>query len=220
MVTLVTKVQQPNFECIVIGVSAGGMAALPKVLAPLPPDFLIPVVVVQHMSPDSNKDFLVQYLDERLSLKVQEACEKEPVATGCVYIAPANYHLLMERDQTFSLSVDARLNYSRPSIDVLFESAADAYGTTLVGVVLTGASADGAKGVKAIKERGGLVIAQDPKTAEAVIMPQAAIATGQVDHILALEKIGHFLQMLPAGQACRSENKPDQRGEKANEAEN
>ena len=182
-----------RFDCIVIGVSAGGMKALPMVLSPLPPGFPVPVVVVQHISPDGDNAFFVQHLNQRLSVKVKEAAEKEEIVPGHVYMAPPNYHLLIENDRTFSLSIDEKVNYSRPSIDVLFESAADAYGPGLAGVILTGASSDGANGLKKIKQNGGVAIVQDPESAEARIMPQAAIEACEVDFVLPLEEIGKVL---------------------------
>ena len=121
-----------------------------------------------------------------------DADDKQWIKPKTVYLAPADYHLLVEKGE-FSLSVDEAVSHSRPSIDVLFESAADAYGPSLIGVILTGANNDGASGVRRIKSRGGLVVAQDPKTAEAPSMPEAAIATGAVDQILPLDQIGPFL---------------------------
>jgi two-component system chemotaxis response regulator CheB len=134
-------------------------------------------------------------LRRRTNLKVVDAEDKQWIKPGHVYLAPANYHLLVERG-AFSLSVDDAVSYSRPSIDVLFESAADAYGASVAAVVLTGANSDGARGVKAIKKRGGFVVVQDPKTAEAPSMPTAAIAAARVDQILPLERIGPFLLEL------------------------
>ena len=140
-----------SFQLVVIGVSAGGMKALPAVLASLPSDFPVPVAVVQHLSPDGHNSYFINYLNQRLSVVVKEADEKEAVELGHVYIAPPNYHLLIENDRTFALSVDKKVNYSRPSIDVLFETASEVYGSSLIGVVLTGARSDGAKGLKKIK---------------------------------------------------------------------
>jgi len=119
-----------------------------------------------------------------------------PVESGTIYFAPANYHLLVEPDKTFSLSTEARVNYSRPSIDVLFESAADTYMDRLVGIILTGANSDGTNGAARIKELGGLIIAQDPETAEADAMPMSVVKHVQVDHILALNRIGDFINSL------------------------
>lgn len=184
-----------NYDAIVVGVSAGGMETLNTILPHLPADFALGVIVVQHMHPTSD-DFLVRYLNEKCNLKVKQADEKEKIVPGVIYVAPANYHLMVEEDRTFSLSVDEPVNYARPSIDMLFETAADAYGARLVGVILTGASADGSHGLKRIKESGGLAIVQDPETAEADTMPRAAIAATEVDHVLPLEEIGPFLKRL------------------------
>ena len=124
---------------------------------------------------------------------VKEAEEKDPIKPGHVYVAPANYHLLVERDQTMSLSVDAKVCYSRPSIDVLFETAAEVYRSGLVGVILTGASDDGTAGLKRIKEQGGLTIAQDPATAEYAVMPRSAVRENVIDNIFSLTQIASFL---------------------------
>ncbi|PKH02648.1 chemotaxis protein CheB [Psychromonas sp. MB-3u-54] len=184
-----------SYQAIVIGASMGGMEALKMILAQLPDNFSLPVIVVQHQMRDSD-DFLAVYLNRHCAIKVKEACAHELILPAYVYIAPAAYHLLIEEDKTLSLSVDLPVNYSIPSIDVLFESAADVYGESLVGVVLTGASADGSQGLKKIKAYGGLTVVQDPNTAEAPKMPSAAIKVTQIDHILPPDKIGVFLREL------------------------
>lgn len=181
-----------KYHAIVIGVSTGGMAALDTILPHLRADCDLAVIVVQHEHPTSD-DFLTRYLDEKCLLKVKRADDKEDIAPGVIYIAPPNYHLMVEENRTFALSIDEPFNYARPSIDVLFEAAADVYGANLVGVVLTGASADGSRGIGKIKERGGLAIVQDPETAEVQTMPRAAINANHVDHILPLGEIGPFL---------------------------
>ncbi len=183
-------------ECIVIGVSSGGMAALSEILTPLPADFPWPIIVVQHLDPHSADSYWARYFNERCRLAVKEADEKEAIIAGHVYFAPANYHLMIERDKTFSLTVDEKVNYSRPSIDVLFESAAETYGSALMGIILTGASADGANGLKTIKDNGGLTVVQDPDTAEFKIMPLSAIKASNVDHILPLDEIPRLLLEL------------------------
>lgn len=185
---------QHGYELIVIGCSMGGMHALEILLGAMPKDFPLPIAVVQHRFRTSN-EALPEFLRSRSPLDVVDAIDKQWPHPGTVYLAPADYHLLVERGE-LSLSVDARVEYSRPSIDVLFESAADAYGAATVGVVLTGANADGARGAKKIKERGGFVVVQDPKTAEAPAMPEAAIREARVDRILPLERIGPFLVEL------------------------
>jgi len=176
-----------NFKCIVIGVSAGGMNALPRVLSSLPSDFSVPVIVVQHVGPDSHNNYFINYINKHSQRIVKEADEKEPITKGHVYIAPANYHLLVENDETFSLSIDARVNYSRPSIDVLFKSAAEAYKSKVIGIILTGANNDGAEGLQRIKQYGGLAVVQDPKEAESDVMPRAALAICRTDYVLSLD---------------------------------
>ena len=184
--------QRPTaYELIVVGCSLGGMYALETILCSLPSDFETPIAVAQHRHKKSN-DRLADFFRRSCKVRVSDADDKQWIEPSTVYFAPADYHLLVEKGE-FSLSVDEMVHYSRPSIDVLFESAADAYGSTLIGVILTGANDDGASGAKRIKSRGGLVVAQDPKTAEAPVMPQAAIDTGAVDQILPLEQIGPFL---------------------------
>ncbi len=188
-------VSNHSYEAIVVGVSAGGLVALAEVLPKLDKDMTLPVMIVQHQSHDSD-DFLVRYFDDLCRHSVKEVEDKMPVESGTIYFAPANYHLLVEPDKTLSLSTEARVNYSRPSIDVLFESAADTYMDRLVGIILTGANSDGTNGAARIKELGGLIIAQDPETAEADAMPMSVIKHVQVDHILALNRIGDFINSL------------------------
>lgn len=184
-----------KYEAIVIGVSAGGMEALSTILPYLPAGIAIPLIVVQHQLSTSD-DFLAGYLNERCNLEVKQADEKESIEQGVIYFAPPGYHLMIEEDRTFSLTTDPSINFARPSIDVLFETAADVYGAKLVGVVLTGANTDGSQGLKKIKELGGLAIVQNPETAEVDTMPKAAIAATKIDHILPLEKIGPFICKL------------------------
>jgi two-component system chemotaxis response regulator CheB len=181
-----------KYKAIVVGVSAGGMTALKTILPALPAAFDLPLIVVQHIGTASGT-FWIELLDRMCNLHVKEADEKEKIEKGTIYVAPPNYHLLVEADHTFSLSIDARVNYARPAIDVLFESAARAYGDGLVGIVLTGANHDGAYGMKKIKEQGGLTIVQDPGTAESPHMPLAALKATSIDHTLPLEKIADVL---------------------------
>lgn len=183
-----------SYELIVIGCSMGGMHALETIFETLPADFPLPIAVVQHRYRTSN-EALPSFLRQHSELRVVDSIDKEWIRPGTIYLAPANYHLLVEKGE-LSLSVDEAVAYSRPSIDVLFESAADSYGASAVGVILTGANADGAKGCVAIRKHGGLVIAQDPRTAESPSMPQAAIDAGGVDRILPLNRIGPFLVEL------------------------
>ncbi|HEX9160313.1 MAG TPA: chemotaxis protein CheB [Thermoanaerobaculia bacterium] len=178
-------------ELIVVGCSLGGLSALETIFGALPEDFCSPIAVVQHRHRRSTGG-LPAYFRKSSKLKVVDVEDKQWIKPGMIYLAPANYHLLVERG-TFNLSVDDTVGHSRPSIDVLFESAADAYRDQLIGVVLTGANADGARGARRIKRRGGLVVAQDPATAEAPAMPKATIEAVRVDRILPLDRIGPFL---------------------------
>jgi two-component system chemotaxis response regulator CheB len=181
-----------QYEAIVIGVSSGGLKALKIIFSALPSGFPIPIIVVQHIGPRSENSW-IKLLNDSCSIPIKEADEKEKVGTGNIYIAPSNYHLLIEKDRTFSLTIDERVNFARPSIDVLFESAAEAYKEKLIGIILTGANNDGTKGVKRIKECGGIVIIQDPETAESSYMPASAIAAVQPDYIQALDQIGDLI---------------------------
>ena len=181
-----------RFKAVVIGGSAGGLDALSILLAYLPESYPCPVITVQHIHREQGGG-LVEYFGRKCALSLHEAGDKDPVRPGCIYFAPPNYHLLIESDRTFSLSVDEKVHYSRPSIDVLFESAAHVWGRDLAGIVLTGTNADGAYGLHVINEYGGLTIVQDPATAEQPSMPQAALDAGEVDHVLSLEQIGELL---------------------------
>ncbi len=193
-----------NNEAIVIGTSAGGMKALETILSCLPAHFTAAIIIVQHRSPGSD-DFLEHYLNDRCNLRVKQADEKENIIPGMVYLAPPDYHLLVEKEKKLSLSIDPRINYARPSIDVLFETAADAYGVNIAGVILTGAGKDGSQGLKRIKESGGIAVIQDPQTAESRAMPAAAIsAVKNADRILTLKEIGLFLTGLSDGYTWRN----------------
>lgn len=172
-----------------------------KLLGSLPADFSIPVVIVQHRSKDSER-LLGQLLQDSTDLKVCEIEDKDPMCPGTVHIAPANYHVLIEPGY-FSLSVEEPVRFSRPSIDVMFASAADSYQTGAIGVVLTGANEDGSRGLKHIVKRGGRALVQDPKTAEIPVMPQAAIREVPTAEILALEKIAPRLIELSQEKPVR-----------------
>ncbi|RTR34241.1 chemotaxis protein CheB [Shewanella atlantica] len=184
-----------HYRAVVIGASAGGLAAVETVLKELKTSFCLPILLVQHISPHT-QSYLATHFEDKCALKVKEADDKEPIKRGYFYIAPPNYHLLVEYDGCVALSIDPPVNFSRPSIDVLFESAADYFGKELIGIVLTGANSDGALGLKKIKERGGLTVVQTIETSEAPAMPAAAIQTACVDHILPLEEIGEFLNEI------------------------
>jgi len=178
----------------VMGGSLGGLKAYSAILTAIERGFGATIALVQHVASDSSG--LADLLNQRAKVPVKEAEDKEAIRPGMIYIAPAGYHLLVERDGTFSLSVDEKENHSRPSIDVLFESAADAYGENLVGVLLTGLNADGAAGLAKIHACGGFTIVQDPKTAEADTMPLAGLRAVVPDRILPLEDIGPYLNSL------------------------
>jgi len=184
-----------HYQAIVMGVSVGGMAALSGLLPNFPAEFPVPLIIVQHRSKD-NGSFLEQHLDSLCKLQVLEAEANDTIHAGKVYLAPAGYHLMIEAEAVFSLSVDAPVSYAIPSVDVLFESAADVYRDKLIGIVLTGANADGSAGLKTIRNLGGLAVVQDPQTAEDPSMPQNAIRLAGADHILALDKIADFLVTL------------------------
>ena len=182
-------------EAVVIGASAGGFEALLAVLKGLPPTYPMPLVAVLHL-PENHESKLPELFGYRLQMPVREARDKETLAPGVLYFAPSGYHLLVETDRTFSLSCEERVNYARPSIDVLFETAADAYGKSLAGILLTGANYDGAAGLAGMKVAGGLTIVQDPATAEVPTMPRAAIRRMAPDFILPLAEIRSLLQRL------------------------
>jgi len=194
-----------NFRAVVIGVSTGGVQALKKLLGPLPAEFTLPILIVQHIGPDAGSG-LARLLDEYCVLRVKEADEQDEILPGTVYLAPANYHLLVERDGCLALSADPCVSFARPSVDVLFESAAEVFGPQLIGIVLTGANSDGSRGLKSIKQHGGIAIVQDPAGAEARQMPQAALAATRVDHVVDLDGMAALLQQL-ASQRARSPHK-------------
>lgn len=181
-----------NYKAMVIGVSAGGIKALNTILAHLPPSLPFAILVVIHRTADSD-DYLERSLNEKCRLHVKQAEDKEKIQAGTIYFAPPDYHLLVEDDHTLSLSIDEAVNYARPSIDVLFDTAAEAYGPEVVGVILTGANTDGSKGLAKIKQLGGFAVVQEPETAEMPAMPLAAIATVPSPHMLPLDKIGQFI---------------------------
>jgi two-component system, chemotaxis family, protein-glutamate methylesterase/glutaminase len=184
------------YEIVVVGTSWGGLHALGTLVQALPADFGLPVVIVQHRHRESNH-LLSTLLQERTSLSVCEVEDKTPVVPGQVYIAPADYHLLVERGY-FSLSLDAPVRYSRPSIDVTFDSAADSYGGGVVGVVLTGANADGSRGLRRIADRGGLAVVQDPESSESPAMPAAALRCVPNAEVLPMPDLARFVAALTA----------------------
>ena len=181
------------YRTVVMGASAGGMSALATILARLPKDFPASVVIVQHVKEEGTDGYRAVFLGKRCPLPVKEAIDKEPLKPGIVYLAPAGYHLLVEETGTLSLSVDPPVNFSRPSIDVLFESAATVFGERLIGVILTGANSDGSHGIRKIKEYGGYTMVQAPSEAEVPAMPLAAMESADIDAVLTLAEIGGFL---------------------------
>jgi two-component system chemotaxis response regulator CheB len=186
---------RPSIEAIVIGASAGGVEALLAILEPLRSGFVLPIIVVLHL-PDARRSYLSEVFARRVALPVLEAHDKTPVVAGTLYFAAPGYHLSVEQDRSFSLSLEPRVHYSRPAIDYLFESAADAYGARLLAVLLTGANSDGARGLAQVKQRGGLTVVQDPLEAQVATMPRAALAIQHPDHILTIRGIGRLLVEL------------------------
>lgn len=184
-----------RYSAVVMGASAGGLHAISEILTGLSSDFRVPIFCVQHI-PAFAPVRLPSVFSRVSPIPVCEPEDKEPIQPGRFYCAPPDYHLMIEDQSTVALSVDPPVLRSRPSIDVLFESAADVFGDRLVAVLLTGASRDGAKGIAKIHSRGGLTIAQNPETAEVSIMPKAAIATGAADFIMNLEEISEFLRHI------------------------
>jgi two-component system chemotaxis response regulator CheB len=190
-----------QFDIVVIGTSTGGLKALQTLLSGLPAEFPLPIVVVQHRGKDADSG-LCQFLNRWSSNPVVEPEDKEPLRAGRVYLAPRDYHLLLER-RSLALSTDPAVAFARPSIDVLFESAADEYQEQAIGVILTGANRDGARGLAAIKSRGGLTIVEEPASAVCRELPEAALALTQADWILPLKWIAPRLQKLAESAAPR-----------------
>lgn len=187
-------------EAVVVGASAGGVHALLALLSGLPAHFSLPIIAVLHL-PKERDSRLADVFQQRLGMTVREAADKETIAPGTLYFAGSGYHLSIEMDRTFSLSCEEPVNYSRPSIDVLMESAADAYGAGLAGLLLTGANFDGAAGLARIKQCGGLTAVQDPAEAQVATMPQAAIRKLKPNLILTLDRIRQLLIQLDHNHA-------------------
>jgi two-component system chemotaxis response regulator CheB len=191
-------VERPGARCydvIAVGASWGGLQAVGTLLEGIPQELDQAIVVAQHRSAESARGMLESLLQRHIGRPVREPGDKEPVERSHVYIAPADYHLLVDGER-FALSLEARVQFARPSIDVLFESIAEAYRDRAIGVVLTGSNADGAAGLAAIKRNGGVTIVQDPQTATRKAMPEAALAAGEADAVLPLAEIGPFLYGL------------------------
>ena len=192
-----TRAPKCAVEIVALLASAGGLKAISAVLSALPSDFPAPIVVVQHLSP-RQPSLMADILSRRITLPVTQAQEGEALWPGHVYLAPPDRHLLVTHQGTVSLTLTEKVHHVRPSGDVLFESVAACYGAGAVAVILTGGDGDGATGLLAVKDAGGLTIAQDEASSESFSMPRAAIATGGVDHILALDAIAPMLLSLVA----------------------
>ncbi|MDZ4305971.1 MAG: chemotaxis protein CheB [Pseudomonas sp.] len=182
-------------QAIVVGASADGVEALLSVFGALAPGFNLPIIAVLHL-PDERRSQLAEVFDRRLAIPVVEARDKETIQPGTLYFASPGYHLSVEHDHSLSLSQEERVHHSRPAIDYLFESAADAYGPNLLAILLTGANQDGARGLAQVKQRGGTTVIQDPAEARVAVMPMAALALHTPDHILTLSRIGDLLASL------------------------
>lgn len=191
------SLRTPPIEAVVIGVSAGAVEALGHILPRLPANYPVPVVIVVHL-PADRKSILAQLFQSKCAVDVREIDDKELLKAACVYFAPPDYHVLIEDDRRISLSSEELVHFSRPSIDVLFESAADVFGPALAGIVLTGASPDGAKGLAAIHAAGGICLVQNPQQANTRTMPDAAIAACPAAEILTLDQIAtRLLEITP-----------------------
>jgi two-component system, chemotaxis family, protein-glutamate methylesterase/glutaminase len=184
-----------RIEAIVIGASAGGVEALSLILPALPARFRPSVLIVLHL-PRERPSLLVEIYEKRCALPIREADDKEPIEPGTVYFAPPDYHMLVERNRQIALSTDEPVHYSRPSVDVLFESAADVYGNKLLGAILTGANEDGAAGLHAIHRAGGVTVVQQPDSAKVPLMVVSALQRNPADFVLSLAEIAQLLAGL------------------------
>jgi len=187
-----------EIDAVVIGTSAGGVEALMLLLPQLPAGLGAPVLIVLHL-PRERPSLLARIFAPRCAIRVVEAEDKQPVEPGTVYFAPPDYHMLIDAGPQIALASDELVHHSRPSIDALFESAADAYGARLLGVILTGASADGAEGLDAIRRAGGLTVVQQPEEAYAALMIESALARGPVDFVLPLQEIAALFTAVEDG---------------------
>jgi two-component system chemotaxis response regulator CheB len=190
----------PRFRAVVVGVSTGGVDALKRLLPALPAAFGLPVLIVIHIAPGSS-DGLARLLDGQTKIRVKEADEGELAVPGVAYLAPANYHLLVEPDGRLGLSTDQPVNCARPSVDVLFESAALCYGAGLIGVILTGAGSDGAPGLACVARLGGFTIVQEPGDAQMDSMPSAALAASDANRVVTLDALAALLIELAGREA-------------------
>jgi two-component system chemotaxis response regulator CheB len=192
---IASKLKGRTIEAVVIGASAGGVGALLRLLPGLPSQYERALVVLLHL-PEGRQSQLAEVFQHRMRMPVREAVDKESLSSGTLYFAGSGYHLSIEEDRSFSLSCEAPLHFARPAIDYLMESAADAFGPALIGILLTGANHDGAAGLAAIAAAGGLTVVQDPREAEVPTMPQEAIRLRQPDLVLPLDAIHTLLLML------------------------
>jgi len=181
-----------NCNLLVIGGSAGSLEIISNILSNLKTDLRFPVIIVLHRKSHVDS-ILTDLFSSKTTLPVKEADEKDFLEAGCIYIAPADYHLLVENDRTLSLDFSEKVNFSRPSIDVTFQTAADVFGNTVACLLLSGASSDGTEGLKMVKNRGGLTIVQSPSTAEVAYMPQQAVSAVQIDFIIDAADIPKFI---------------------------
>jgi two-component system chemotaxis response regulator CheB len=196
-VTALARLYRP-VDGVVIGASAGGVEALSVLLPALPAALRASLFIVLHLPPE-RPSMLVEIFAPRCALPVREAQDKEPVEPGTIYFAPPDYHVLLDKGPRLALSADEPVNFSRPSIDVLFESAADLYRERLLGVILTGANEDGASGLEAIHRAGGVTVVQEPESAQAPFMVEAALRRSTPDFVLSLDQIAGLLGRLERG---------------------
>jgi two-component system chemotaxis response regulator CheB len=195
-----------SYAVVVIGSSLGGLDAVSTVLAELPEGFPLPIVIAQHRGTAPSADGRLEAIWQRhTALIVCDAEDKSPILPGHVYVAPADYHLLIEGRDVFALSTEGPVLWARPSIDVLFQTASEAYGDGAIGVILTGASADGSQGIRAIRARGGCALVQDPSDAACDVMPRAALAATLVTRVLGLKDLGRLLGVLAGGPSSLAE---------------
>lgn len=194
----VLRTRARPFEAVVIGGSAGSWGILTDLLSSLPGDYPLPVLIVLHVHPEQDEHFAAHF-SRSCALRVRQAQDKDPIRLGEVTFAPPDFHLLVEWDKSISLSADAKVSFSRPSIDVLFESAGAVYGPGLAGILLSGASRDGTAGIRRINELGGLTVVQAPQTAEHALMPLSALEAASPTLVLSPKDLGTLVQRLPIG---------------------
>ncbi|RYF23428.1 MAG: chemotaxis protein CheB [Flavobacteriales bacterium] len=189
-----------NKMALIIGGSAGSLDVLIKILPAIDVNIKFPIIIVVHRKQGADS-ILSDLLDSKTTLKVKELEEKENIVDGCIYVVPSDYHLLIEKDYTFSLDYSEKVNYSRPSIDVTFQSAADVYQNNLVCLLLSGSNADGVNGLIAVNKVGGIALVQDPSTAQVSYMPEQAILKAKIDKVLKIEEMAPYINSLILGRA-------------------